>query len=1109
LSTSLEYRVLGPFEVLDRGTPLALRGARLQTLLAVLLIHRREAVSVDRLVDALWGEHAPATATKAVQVYVSRLRKALGDGAVQTRGHAYRLAVTTGQVDADRFAALVTDGRAAAGTGDHAAAAALLRAALALWRGPPFSEFTYQRFAEGDIAALEEARMQALEDRIAADLACGRHAMVVGEIETLVHEQPLRERPVALQMLALYRTERQAEALDAYRRARRRLDAEVGLAPGPVLQELEAQILRHDPGLAAPASSAAAATAGASVASRPAARRRWLAVSLALAASLAAVAVAVAAVLAGGGAGAASVARRLRAPAIATFADGSGQPRAAVSLASVPTRIVAGLGQEWVTSYDDGTLLRVDPRVSAVVETIRVGIGATGVALAGGDVWVADTLDDRLTRVDSATDQIVQRIAVGASPGDIAGGGGAVWVANTGDGTVSRVDAATGKVLGVTRVGPSPDGIAVGDGSVWVALGGAGAVARLALRTGRLLGTIHVGSEPSAVVVGPAGVWVADELDGTVSLISPKAGRVVLTRPVVRTPTFLTPAGEGVWVAGDGPELTKVTASGRTATRVVPSPVTALGHDPRGVLVGVSGVDAGHRGGTLIVRVSYALPQIDPGACCGESWNMRMLAYDGLLGYSKSAANPGTLVPDLAWAIPHPQDGGLGYTFHLRPGLRYWTGAPVRASDFRRGIERAAHSSDIFASYVGALPGALACPRTPRCDLRAAVITDDRAGTVTLRLTHPDPDLLFALGLSAFAPDPGGGPIRPGTGPYRIARFVPDALIDYERNPYFTEWSADAQPAGYPDRILVDLDGSPRADVADVLAGRADYTFDYPTPSQLRGIDLRAPGLLHTEPLPEVDFLPLDTRSTPFDDARVRRALNLAIDRNAIAYLYGGPRDATPTCQIIPADIAGHVGYCPYTRRPSASGRWSAPDLPLARRLVTASGTRGEMVTIDTQPQSGPWNEPTARYVARVLRKLGYRARVRVVSPDQWSAVVNDYRHPPQIMTDGWLADYPSASQFIALQLACAEWRPPSALNNHAQFCDPAVDRLATKAEALAPTDPAAADRLWARADRLVTDRAPWLSTVTETGTDLVSAHVGDYQYVPTFGPLLDQLWVR
>ena len=335
---------------------------------------------------------------------------------------------------------------------------------------------------------------------------------------------------------------------------------------------------------------------------------------------------------------------------------------------------------------------------------------------------------------------------------------------------------------------------------------------------------------------------------------------------------------------------------------------------------------------------------------------------------------------------------------------------------------------------------------------------------------------------------------------------TPDRL---RAQPVLKEWSPAAQPAGYPDRIVFHLDGTPSADVASVLAGQAGYTPDFPTPGQLRDIELLDPGLLHTEPLPNTDFLPLNTRAAPFNDLLVRQALNYAVDRNAIAALYGGLNDATPTCQIIPATIPGHVPYCPYTRDPSPNGRWTAPDLGRARRLIAVSRTRGESVALLTQAPSGPWDEPVGSYVVGVLRQLGYRAHLRVLTAQQWSVAVDNYRHPPQIVTSAWIADYPSASQWITLELSCQEWRPPTLLNNHALFCDPTADHLAVHASELQPTNPLAADRLWARADREITNIAPWITTVTETETDLLAARVGNYQYVPTFGPLLDQLWVR
>ena len=957
--------------------------------------------------------------------------------------------------------------------------------------------------------ALEDQRLQAFETRAEAELELGRHVEVISALRAAASRHPTRERLQWLLMLALYRAGRQAEALDAYRTAHAHLDKELGLEPGPALRELQARILRQDPSLTATSPAAESIPRAAAAPVRPARARRWRPASRAGLAALLAVAVVV---VAGEVTGSASFSRALRAPALGVLEPGSGQPRAAVALGAVPSRIAAGLGAEWATSYDNGTLLRIDSSESAVVQTIQVGHGATGVVVDAGDVWVADTLDNRLARVDASTDEVVQQIPVGTSPGDVAAGAGAVWVANAGDGTVSRIDPLTGAVLGVTRVGPSPSGIAVGAGAVWVALSGASTVARLDPRTGQLQQTIQVGSGPSAVAVGRDGVWVANELDSTVSLIDPITNSVVLTRAVAGAPTALAAVGSGVWVTADSPLLTMITASGQVRTVAIPSPATALATGPRGVLVGVRGVGAGHRGGTLIARMAGGGPieQIDPASCCDLPPDVRPLAYDSLLSFSKSPASPDALVPDLALAIPSPEDGGLVYTFRLRPGIRYWTGAPVRASDFVRGLEEAAQSSDAEASYIGALPGALACLGARQCNLTRDVIADDRAGTVTLRLSHPDPEVLLAMALPYFAPKPPGGGLTPGTGPYRIARYVPGVLIDFERNRFFHEWAPAAQPAGYPDRILVYSNGTATADIDAVLAGRADYTFDQPTPGQLRTILLQYPGLLHTEPLPDTDWISLNTHEPPFNNVLVRQALNYATDRHVITNLYGGPEDATPTCQVIPPTVPGYQPYCPYTRDLTASGHWKAPNLARARRLIAASGTRGDTVTVLTAGAAdGPGYEAVGAYTVGLLRKLGYRARLRVVAPARFIAVLNNYFAPPQVDTQTWTADYPSAAQWLTLQLSCGAWHPPTQVANHSEFCVPAVDRLAERAAELQVTNPSLANRLWAQADRLTTNLAPVVATVTENENDLVSQRVGNYQYVPTIGALLDQLWVR
>jgi DNA-binding SARP family transcriptional activator len=241
----MEFRLLGPLEASEREEPRALGGAKQRALLAVLLLNANQAVSVDRLMDELWGDQPPATATKSIQVYVSRLRRQLGDGRLLTRPPGYLLQVDPSELDLARFEQLLTQASEEAPRD----AAETLREALAFWRGPALADLAYERFAQPHIVRLEELRLTALESRIEADLASGRHAELVGELEALVAEHPLRERLRGHLMLALYRSGRQAEALQAYRAARLELSEELGLEPGEDLRRLERAILQQDPSL--------------------------------------------------------------------------------------------------------------------------------------------------------------------------------------------------------------------------------------------------------------------------------------------------------------------------------------------------------------------------------------------------------------------------------------------------------------------------------------------------------------------------------------------------------------------------------------------------------------------------------------------------------------------------------------------------------------------------------------------------------------------------------------------------------------------------------------------------------------------------------------------
>ena len=253
----IEFRILGPFEVVANGRTVRLAGAKERALLALLLLHASETLTADRLVEELWGEEPPQTARKSLQVRVAGLRRALGEGVVVTRGPAYAVRLEPHQLDLRRFEQLMER----ADREPPADAAGTLREALALWRGQALADFAYDGWAQGPIRRLEELRLGASEKRVEADLALGRHADVVGELKALATVHPLREGFRVQLMLALYRSGRQAEALEAYQSARRALVDELGIEPGPALQELERAILRQDPTLEPAASNVSRAPA--------------------------------------------------------------------------------------------------------------------------------------------------------------------------------------------------------------------------------------------------------------------------------------------------------------------------------------------------------------------------------------------------------------------------------------------------------------------------------------------------------------------------------------------------------------------------------------------------------------------------------------------------------------------------------------------------------------------------------------------------------------------------------------------------------------------------------------------------------------------------------
>lgn len=534
------------------------------------------------------------------------------------------------------------------------------------------------------------------------------------------------------------------------------------------------------------------------------------------------------------------------------------------------------------------------------------------------------------------------------------------------------------------------------------------------------------------------------------------------------------------------------------------------------VLLGGAGPESGpgadraalmrlHRGGTLRLLATSAAGSIDPQINdTGQFWQIYATAYDGLLATRKAAGAAGLeIVPDLAAAMPVVTDGGRTYVFQLRPGIRFSDGRVVRAGDvaasFRRLFRVAGPTAGSF--YTGIL-GADACLRDPTHCTLPGVVADDAAGRVTFHLRAPDPEFPIKLtlppasALPADAPghDSGTMPL-PGTGAYRIVSYDPDALLRLERNPYFHEWNAAAQPDGYPDAIEQRYGLEVEAEVTQVENGQADALFDQPPQDRLAELGTRFAARVHLNPSLATRYLALNTRLKPFDDIRVRRAVNFAVDRAALVKLAGGRHLAEPTCQILPPGLPGYAPYCPYPH-----------DLARARQLVAASGTAGQKITIVTD--GSPVEGAIGGYLQSVLRDLGYEVGLRAISGSIEFTYVENSGNKVQAGLTDWSADYPAPSDFLHVLFACEAFHPQSdASLNVSAFCDPAIDaRMQT---AMAETDPARAAMLWQGIDRAVTDQAPVAELFVPRFIDVLSARVGNYRFNTQFRWLISQSWVR
>jgi DNA-binding SARP family transcriptional activator len=536
----VEYRILGPLEVVDEGGPVALGRLKERLVLAVLLLHANEFVSRERLIDELWGAAPPPTARKAVNVYVSQLRKALarnGHDPITTADGGYRLGVDDDELDVSRLRQLLAAARERVSAGELEAAAEILREGLGLWRGPTLAGLLLESHCREEVAQLDELRLAALMDRIDCDLALGRHEEVLGELHVLVGEHSLRERLRAQQMLALYRADRQADALDAYQRARHDLMDELGIEPSESLQRLQQAILLHDPALGAPTGTATmkgyvrTATAPpptpATDSGDGAPRRRFR-----------------------------SRRRQLALGALVVL----------VAAASVTAILATSPGA--TPHVVSNSLVRLDPRNGKIVSVTRVGVEPGPIAVTPTAIWTVNLGARTVSRYDLRTHSVDPKGGFPIRPYGIAADhDGNVWVSSEAS-IITRIARGSGgtsagplyfshtKVIRLPR--PGAGSLALGGGYLWVIVGpltypGDNRITQVSLSSGELVRSWQLKGDTVSIAFGDGAAWVGTNYAGVglLNVIRPGAQRpesVRLGNGDLTVPLAISVGEGGVWV---------------------------------------------------------------------------------------------------------------------------------------------------------------------------------------------------------------------------------------------------------------------------------------------------------------------------------------------------------------------------------------------------------------------------------------------------------------------------------------------------------------------------------------------------------------------------------
>jgi len=532
---------------------------------------------------------------------------------------------------------------------------------------------------------------------------------------------------------------------------------------------------------------------------------------------------------------------------------------------------------------------------------------------------------------------------------------------------------------------------------------------------------------------------------------------------------------------------------------------------------GTALADEGKRGGTLRILARAGAGTLDPHInYTAQYFQTEAFVYDGLVTFKKANGAEGNIVvADLAEAMPTISPDGKTYTFKLRKGIKFSTGKEVTVDDVVASFRRIFKvQGPTASSFYNGIVGADKClAEAASCTLDGGVSVDAATNAITIKLTDPDSEFLQKLSLphasilpaDAPAKDAGNDPI-PGTGPYTIESYDPNTRLRFVRNPNFKEWSKDAQPDGYVDAINYDFGLTEEAEITAIQNGQADWMFDPPPPDRLPELGSKYAKQVHLSLLAAMWYAPFNTNLAPFNDERVRKAVNYAIDRSALVKLFGGANLGAPSCQILPPGFPSYEPYCPYTVDPGA--KWSKPDVEKAKALVKESGTVGQKVTIIVEDTTVA--RSIGVYLQGVLQQLGYDATVKPISQNIQFAYIQNTNNKVQMSVSQWYQDYPAASDFLNILFSCGSFHEGSDSSiNITGFCNKDIDAKMKEALSLGTADPAKAASIWTAVDKLVTDSAPAAVMFTPKQVDFLSTRVKGFNFNLQIKWVMSESWVE